>query len=342
MGEDGNCLFRSICHQVYGTEDYHHILRQKCVRYLQSEYEYFRSFVPGGNDRAQFDRYCNRMAQNGVWGDNLEIQAFSELYGRSIAIYAYNDVPMKTFSNESSVANSDDDHGHGDDDEEEESTPILLSYHCNSHYNSIVPIASDDFERVLMDADKVGEIEEEKIRLSSLRSTEASQATLKLSDMEATELECYKQALAESRKLFEDHLNQQQGHNQQLDEVIQKSLAQYEKEAMEQAQAESRRQQEEEDRLKLQRVLKESEFDYAHVTDGAMDNDIELIGGIETPQSIENDAIKGLIAKGYSMDEATMAYSVYAHQEAQVDAQILIERMVDYIEQQRKSQNYYF
>merc|ERR1719242_2754543 len=193
-----------------------------------------------------------------------------------------------------------------------------------------------------MDEDKVGEIEEEKIRLSSLRSTKASQATFQLSDMEATELQCYQQALAESRKLFEDHLNQQQGHNQQLDEVIQKSLAQYEKEAMERAEAESRRQQE--DQLKLQRVLKESEFDYTHqtVTDGAMDNEIGGIRGIESAQSIDNDAIKSLIAKGYSMDEATIAYSVFAHQEAQLDAQVLIERMISYIEQQRKSQNYYF
>lgn len=323
-------------------------MRQKCVRYLQSEYAYFRSFVPGGNDRAQFDAYCSRMACNGVWGDNLEIQAFSELYGRTISIYAYDDVPMKTFSNESG-ANTDDDEEDGDGDVDgngnEEAVPILLSYHCNSHYNSIVPLDAEVHRRTLVDSDKVGEIEEEKIRLSSLRSTEASQATMQLSDVEATELQCYKQALSESRKLFEDHLNQQQGHNQQLDVAIQKSLALFEKEAMEKAKTESRRQQEEEDRVKMQRVLKESEFDYSHqtATGGAMmDNGIGGIRGIESAQSIDNDAIKSLIEKGYSMDEATIAYSVFEHQEAQIDGQVLIERMLDYVQQQRKSQNYYF
>merc|ERR1719203_1430754 len=324
MGEDGNCLFRSICHQVYGTEDYHQLVRQKCVRYLQSEYNYFRSFVPGGNDRVTFDAYCNKMACNGIWGDNLEIQAFSELYGRSISIYAYDDVPMKTFSNESS------------DKEEEESVPILLSYHCNSHYNSIVSVDEEQRQQTLIGVDKVGQIEEEKIRLSSLRSIEASQASMQLSDMEATELEYYKQALAESRKLFEDHLNQQQGHNQQLDAAIEKSLAQYEKEAVEKAKEESKRQQEEEERRKLERVLHESEFDYVQttVTKGAMDN--------EPAQNIENGAVKSLVERGYSLDEATIAYSVFGHQEQQIDAQMLMDRMVDYIEQQRKSQNYYF
>merc|ERR1712194_549200 len=153
---------------------------------------------------------------------------------------------------------------------------------------------------------------------------------------EATELEYYKQALAESRKLFEDHLNQQQGHNQQLDAAIEKSLAQYEKEAMEKAKQESKRQQEEEERRKLERVLHESEFDYVQttVTKGAMDN--------EPAQNIENGAVKSLVERGYSLDEATIAYSVFGHQEQQIDAQTLMDRMVDYIEQQRKSQNYYF
>merc|ERR1712025_431061 len=99
------------------------------------------------------------MARNGVWGDNLEIQAFSELYGRTISIYAYDDVPMKTFSNES-AANTDDDEqdGNGNDNGDgggggnEEAVPILLSYHCNSHYNSIVPLDADVHRRTLVDS----------------------------------------------------------------------------------------------------------------------------------------------------------------------------------------------
>jgi hypothetical protein len=45
----------------------------------------------------------------------------SEIYARPIEIYAYDVKPMKTFHEEGDV------------------TPFRLSYHGNSHYNSIVP-----------------------------------------------------------------------------------------------------------------------------------------------------------------------------------------------------------
>ena len=30
---DGNCLFRAISHQIYGTSDHHQMVRQKCGIY---------------------------------------------------------------------------------------------------------------------------------------------------------------------------------------------------------------------------------------------------------------------------------------------------------------------
>ena len=102
MGEDGNCLFRSISHQIYGTEKYHSILRLKCVEYLRSESNYYKDFIPGG--MSKFEEYCTKMSKDGKWGDNLEIQAFFEIYQRPIEIYAYSDKPMKTFSNEDESA----------------------------------------------------------------------------------------------------------------------------------------------------------------------------------------------------------------------------------------------
>eukprot|EP00490_Sorites_sp_Unknown_P009444 CAMPEP_0114697932 /NCGR_PEP_ID=MMETSP0191-20121206/74321_1 /TAXON_ID=126664 /ORGANISM="Sorites sp." /LENGTH=245 /DNA_ID=CAMNT_0001997607 /DNA_START=492 /DNA_END=1226 /DNA_ORIENTATION=+ len=104
MGDDGNCLFRSISHQIYGTQDFHSLLRKKCVEYLISEKDYFGNYVTGGFN--EFDLYCNHMKRDAVWGDNLEIQVFSEIYGRSIEIYAYDNKPMKTFSNENNNNNN--------------------------------------------------------------------------------------------------------------------------------------------------------------------------------------------------------------------------------------------
>ena len=61
------------------------------------------------------------MSQNGFWGDDLEIQAMSEIYKCPVEIFAYSDKPMKTFHE--SVGSS---------------TPMRLSYHGRSHYNSVV------------------------------------------------------------------------------------------------------------------------------------------------------------------------------------------------------------
>ena len=38
MGRDGNCMFRSVSD---GNEEYHDIIRQKCMDYLLIEREFF-------------------------------------------------------------------------------------------------------------------------------------------------------------------------------------------------------------------------------------------------------------------------------------------------------------
>ena len=62
---------------------------------------------------------------NGVWGDDIELQAMSEVYDRPIEIYAYRAEPMRTFHEEQN--------GQGNLKE-----PIRLSYHGNEHYNSVI------------------------------------------------------------------------------------------------------------------------------------------------------------------------------------------------------------
>lgn len=59
--------------------------------------------------------------KDGVWGDDVEIQALSEIYNRPIEIYVYSCKPIRTF-HESSFDGYD---------------PIRLSYHGKSHYNSV-------------------------------------------------------------------------------------------------------------------------------------------------------------------------------------------------------------
>ena len=63
--------------------------------YIKAEQEYFSSFIEGG--KAKVLEYIERKSTDGAWGDDIEIQAMSEIYDRAIEIYAYSTKPMKTF-----------------------------------------------------------------------------------------------------------------------------------------------------------------------------------------------------------------------------------------------------
>lgn len=85
MANDGNCLFRSISHQIYGNPEYHHQLRQKCMDYIYSERDFYQNWIADES----LVSYISRLRTDGVWGDHIELQALSELYGRPIQIFAY-------------------------------------------------------------------------------------------------------------------------------------------------------------------------------------------------------------------------------------------------------------
>ena len=90
----GNCLFRAISDQVYGDERYHDILRDKCMDYISIERKFFSQFVEGGE--ASFDEYIAMKRTSGVWGDDIELQALSEIYNRPIEIFLNAKKPVKT------------------------------------------------------------------------------------------------------------------------------------------------------------------------------------------------------------------------------------------------------
>lgn len=84
--------------------------------------DFFRNFIE--RDKETIEEYVERKRQNGIWGDDIELQALSEIYGRAIEIFSYSKEPMRTF------------HEHCDSQVE----PIRLSYHGKSHYNALVPV----------------------------------------------------------------------------------------------------------------------------------------------------------------------------------------------------------
>ncbi|XP_015158687.1 uncharacterized protein [Solanum tuberosum] len=84
---------------------------------VERERDHFSQFIIEG-----FTSYCKRKRRDKVYGNNVEIQALSEMYNRPIHIYSYSTEPINTF------------HGSYNTD----SPPVRLSFHHGNHYNSLV------------------------------------------------------------------------------------------------------------------------------------------------------------------------------------------------------------
>mmetsp|Transcript_16825 Transcript_16825/g.24904 ORF Transcript_16825/g.24904 Transcript_16825/m.24904 type:complete len:587 (-) Transcript_16825:33-1793(-) len=124
---DGNCLFRSASHQVYGDDKYHELVRQKCMDYMESEREFFEPYVEGGSEG--FTSYLNWKRQNAVWGDDPEVQAFCEIYDCTAEIWAYDAREGAKMLRTFHEAQGDLSTNH---------RIMRLSYYGGGHYDSIV------------------------------------------------------------------------------------------------------------------------------------------------------------------------------------------------------------
>ena len=93
---DGNCLFRAISHQIYGTSEHHQMIREKIVEYMKIEKGFFKNFiiisdewVGDNDDESAHLKYFRDMMQLGTWGGDPEIQACVEIYNRPIHLYYF-------------------------------------------------------------------------------------------------------------------------------------------------------------------------------------------------------------------------------------------------------------
>lgn len=125
---DGNCLFRSVSHQVYGDDAFHSLVREKVMAYMEVERRYFEPYVEGDMD--DFLRYLDVKRRDGTWGDDPEVQAICELYDRPAVIWVYDAVlgakKLRTFHEAGGFTSREDRH------------PMMLSYYGGGHYDSIV------------------------------------------------------------------------------------------------------------------------------------------------------------------------------------------------------------
>lgn len=73
---DGNCQFRSLSMELFGSPNYHEQVRKKVVQHILSHKEEFLPFL--GED---FDGYLEGMGKLGTWGDELTLRAASDNFG---------------------------------------------------------------------------------------------------------------------------------------------------------------------------------------------------------------------------------------------------------------------
>ena len=120
---DGNCLFRAVSHQLYFSQERHRELRLKAVDHLIAHRNRFEQFCFDED----FDTHVKEMRKLSTWGDDLEVRALEEITDRLIRIYR-------------SDQDNFDEPSHDDPTEVDLMkgvSPIILSYHGSSHYNSV-------------------------------------------------------------------------------------------------------------------------------------------------------------------------------------------------------------
>lgn len=79
---DGNCLFRALADQLNNGQN-HLEIRRNIVYHMRENHENFRKFI---SSNQTFDDYLTNMSRAYIWGDNLCIQAFCDIYSLNVNI----------------------------------------------------------------------------------------------------------------------------------------------------------------------------------------------------------------------------------------------------------------
>ena len=116
VGGDGNCLFRSVSDQMDNNQQNYKLYREMCIDYMSKNQDEFAPFI---EDDETYDKYLERMGEDGEWGGNLEIYALSKALKANFYIYIHKH-PMYIVNNFDKPKKN-----------------ILMTYHDGKHYNSL-------------------------------------------------------------------------------------------------------------------------------------------------------------------------------------------------------------
>lgn len=83
---DGNCLFRSFAHQIWGSCNEHLTLREECATWIAARAHRYGSFI---DHDGPFEDYLQVIRRPGEWVGHVEIQALADKYKCVVEIYDY-------------------------------------------------------------------------------------------------------------------------------------------------------------------------------------------------------------------------------------------------------------
>lgn len=115
---DGNCLFRALSDQLFGSPEKHRQLRSEVVHFMRNHRDDFEPFH--SDENVPFDQHLELLEQDGTYAGNDSLVAFARHYQVTICIHQLNE-PLWQI--------------HGKN--EECCHELHISYHNGDHYNSV-------------------------------------------------------------------------------------------------------------------------------------------------------------------------------------------------------------
>lgn len=141
---DGNCMFRSLSHQLYGSDEYHIQLRHALLEQIQNNYKTYQPYWIEADQlggKVLFDEHLESLAKTGSWGTQVELQATSDRFNVEVFVCSPNPSRIIRWGKEAVPRHH--------------STIIISSltmmpslpftfnhlelFYSNSHYQSVVP-----------------------------------------------------------------------------------------------------------------------------------------------------------------------------------------------------------
>eukprot|EP00746_Dinoflagellata_sp_MGD_P058207 gnl/MRDRNA2_/MRDRNA2_249568_c0_seq1.p1 gnl/MRDRNA2_/MRDRNA2_249568_c0~~gnl/MRDRNA2_/MRDRNA2_249568_c0_seq1.p1 ORF type:complete len:280 (-),score=45.98 gnl/MRDRNA2_/MRDRNA2_249568_c0_seq1:62-775(-) len=120
MVDDGNCQFRAISQELFGSQKYHEVVRAQVLSYLKQHKADFAEFFAD----EEWSEYLETMAKPRTWGDEMSLRAAAEAF--AVTIHVLTSSEENWLLEYSPKADSD-----------KGAREVFLTYVAPIHYNSV-------------------------------------------------------------------------------------------------------------------------------------------------------------------------------------------------------------